>query len=130
MNISFFQAINDVSNESDLKFDSLRNKTQELVNKTVKQRNESNDKYLELEEEIKELNNVLNEERVRNKSKIEEQIKIRKDFEIKLIESEKQLKNKEKELNEFKEKVYIFQLINNFIINFNYCLRIRNKNYL
>ena len=89
-----------------MKFDSLRNKTQESVNKTVKQRIESNDKYLELEEEIKGLNDVLNEEKDRNKSKIEEQIEVIKEFEIKLNESVKQLKNKEKELNEFKEKVY------------------------
>ena len=84
-----------------MKFDSLRKTIEELVNKTVKQI-ESNDKYLELEENIKE----LNEEKNRNKSKFKEQIEVIKEFEIKLIECEKQLKNKEKELNEFKEKVY------------------------
>ena len=90
----------------------------QLVNKRIKQSNESKEKYSELEEEInklknefkkiKKLNEVLTRDLLINKVIIEEKNKIIKDYEKKLNESEEQLKNKEKKLSQFKVRVYFF----------------------
>ena len=104
----------------DFKFDSLRNRSKELVNKIVKQSNESKDMYLELEEEVKRIVNELNESKEVNEVMAKKQNEKIKVFEKKLNQKEEDLKNKEKELNEFKEKVYfnsliIFKLIFNIL---------------